>query len=92
MYPLRNVVRLLALAWIFHGQVAQPPMKAVKTAPLRIFNHRGIRNARSLLVAMEFVEIFVPNVARPNAKAQKNAAARFVHRPIREVGSQYRVP
>lgn len=92
MYPLRNVVKLLALAWIFHGQVAQPPTRAVTTAPLQIFNHRGRRNAKSLLVAIEFVEMFVPNVARPNAKAQKNAAARFVHRSIIEVGSQYRVP
>lgn len=92
MYPLRNVVRLLALAWIFQGHVAQPPIKAVKIAPLRMFNHRGTRNARSLLVAIEFVERFVPNVARPNANAQKNAAARFVHRPMIEVGSQYKVP
>lgn len=57
-----------------------------------MFNQRGRRNARSLLVAIEFVEMFVPNVARPNAEAQKNAAARFVHRPIIEVGSQYSVP
>jgi hypothetical protein len=92
MYPLRKVVRLLALAWIFQGHVAQPPMTAVKTAPLRISSNLGTRNARSLLVAMELVEIFVPNVARPNARAQKNAAARFVHRLVIEVGSQYRVP
>lgn len=45
-----------------------------------------------MLVAIEFVEIFVPSVARPNAKAQKNAAARFVQRPMMEVGSQYKVP
>lgn len=86
------MVKLFALAWIFHGQVAQPPMTAVMAAPLRIFNQGGRRNARSLLVAIEFVEMLVPNVARPNANAQKKAAARFVHSPMIDVGSQYRVP
>lgn len=62
------------------------------TAPRLRFSQRGNRNAKSLLAAMEFVEMFVPNVARPKAKAQKKAAARLVHRPMMEVGSQYSVP
>lgn len=81
-------MRLVALAWIFHGAVAQPPKRAVMTAPLLKFNQRGNINARSLLVAMEFVEMFVPSVARPKAKAQKKAAARLVHRVMIAVGSQ----
>lgn len=92
IYPLKNVVRLAALACIFHGAVAHPPTNAVMTAPRRRFNQRGKRNARSLLVAIELVEILVPSVASPNAKAQKNAAARFVHSPMIAVGSQYSVP
>lgn len=92
MYPLRNVVKLDALAWIFQGAVAHPPSKAVMTAPLLRFSQDGNKKARSLLAAMEFVEIFVPSVARPKAKAQKNAALRLVHRLMMDVGSQYSVP
>lgn len=62
------------------------------TAPLLRFSQRGNKNARSLLVAMELVEMFVPSVARPKAKAQKKAAARLVQRAIMAVGSQYKVP
>lgn len=92
IYPLKNIVRLFALAWIFHGAVAHPPTTAVMTAPRRRFNQRGNRKARSLLVAMELVEILVPSVARPKAKAQKKADARLVHSAMMDVGSQYRVP
>lgn len=92
IYPLRKVVRLVALAWIFQGTVAHPPSKAVIIAPLLKFSQRGNKKARSLLAAMEFVEMLVPSVARPKAKAQKKAAARFAHRLMMEVGSQYNVP
>lgn len=34
MYPDKNVVKLFALAWIFHGAVAHPPTIAVMKAPL----------------------------------------------------------
>jgi len=88
MYPLKKVARLVALAWIFHGQVAQPPSKAVRKAPRWMFRYFGARKAKSLEEAIEFVEIFVPRVARPNAVAVKNAAARFVHRLMIMVGSQ----
>lgn len=88
MYPLRNVVRLLALAWICHGQVAQPPSMAVRNAPRLRLRYFGAMNAKSLDEAIELVEIFVPSVARPKAKAQKNAAARLAHRLMIIVGSQ----
>jgi len=79
MYPLKNVVKLVALAWIFHGHVAQPPNSEVNSAPLWIFNHLGAKNAKSLEEAIELVEMLVPKVARENAAAQKNAPARDCH-------------
>lgn len=88
IYPLRNVVRLVALAWIFHGAVAHPPTTAVTSAPRRRLSQRGKRKARSLLVAIELVEMLVPSVASPKAKAQKKAAARLVHSAMMAVGSQ----
>ena len=79
MYPDKNVVKLFALAWIFHGAVAHPPTIAVMKAPLWMLSHLGARKAKSLDEAIELVEILVPRVARPNAKAMKKAAARLVH-------------
>lgn len=92
IYPLRNVVRLVALAWIFQAAGAYPPSSAAMPAPRRRFSHCGNKKARSLLAAVEFVEMLVPSVARPKAKAQKKDAARLVHRLMMAVGSQYRVP
>lgn len=92
IYPLKNVVRLVALARIFHGAVAQPPTIEVRKAPLRMLIHLGARNAKSLLAAMELVEMFVPRVARPNANAQKKAPARLSQREMMDVGSQYSLP
>ena len=92
MYPLKNVVRLVALAWICHGHVAHPPSIAVRNAPLWMLSHRGAMNAKSLLLAMELVLMLVPSVARPKAKATKNAPARLVQRAIKAVGSQERMP
>lgn len=88
MYPERKVVRLVALAWICQGQEAQPPRTAVRKAPRRMLSHLGAMNAKSLDEAIELVEMLVPRVARPNAKAQKNAPARLVQRAMIAVGSQ----
>lgn len=87
-YPLKNVVKLFALAWICQGQVAQPPKKAVKNAPLWILIYFGKRNAKSFDEAIELVEMLVPSVARPKANAQKNLAALFSHKETIWVGSQ----
>lgn len=78
----------VALAWIFQGQVAQPPKREVMKAPRLIFSHLGIRNAKSLDVAIELVEMLVPRVAKPKAKATKKAPAREVQRATILVGSQ----
>jgi hypothetical protein len=92
IYPLRKVVRLVALAWIFQGHVAQPPRTAVMKAPRCMLRYFGARKAKSLDEAIELVEILVPRVARPKANAQKKAAALFVQRAMIMVGSQKRVP
>ena len=87
-YPLKNVVKLFALAWICHGHVIHPPINAVKKAPRWMFNHFGAKNAKSFEEAIELVEMLVPRVASPKANAQKNLAARFSHRSTMAVGSQ----
>jgi len=48
----------------------------------------GAMKAKSFDEAMELVEILVPSVARPKAKAQKKAPARFSHNMMICVGSQ----
>ena len=88
IYPLKNVVKLVALAWICHGHVTHPPKTAVKKAPRRILNHFGARNAKSFELAIELVEMLVPRVASPNAKAQKNAPAREGRSATMDVESQ----
>ena len=53
-----------------------------------MLNHLGARNAKSFELAIEVVEMLVPSVASPNAKAQKNAPAREGKSATMDVGSQ----
>ena len=92
MYPLKKVVKLVALAWICHGHVTHPPKTAVKKAPRLMLNHFGARNAKSFELAIELGEILVPSVGGPNAKAQKNAPAREGRKATMDVGSRYSLP
>jgi len=52
----------------------------------------GAINAKSFEEAIELVEMLVPRVARPKAKAQKKAPALFSHSMMICVGSQYSLP
>lgn len=71
--------KAIALARIFQGTKAQPPIIAANICPLLRLMYLGHSVIKSTAALIELAEMLVPIILTANAAEAKKTAARFVH-------------